>query len=128
MAQIFYDKISKKKSKTPKNYIYRFYMLETTQYNYKELSKTYKEHCQLGFSKFLPQIALGHSQSSILSAAYFENDVLELSTLMIPLLTSNTINSEDVKSMTQDDDDVGRPELPDDQKSDKTIQNEESQS
>jgi hypothetical protein len=36
-------------------------MLETTQANYKELSKIYKEQTQIGFAKVLPQIALGHS-------------------------------------------------------------------
>jgi hypothetical protein len=36
-------------------------MLETTQYNYKDLAKYYKEQVQLGYSKMLPQIALGHS-------------------------------------------------------------------
>jgi hypothetical protein len=37
-----------------KKYRFRFYMLETTQYNYKELSKIYKEHTAMGFSKMLP--------------------------------------------------------------------------
>jgi hypothetical protein len=36
-------------------------MLETTQYNYKDLAKMYKEQVQLGYSKMLPQIAMGHS-------------------------------------------------------------------
>jgi hypothetical protein len=71
-------------------------MLETTQYNYKELSKMYKEHVQLGYSKMLPQIALGHSQSSILNTAYFENEVLHLSEIMIPPLMSSTLSSQDI--------------------------------
>lgn len=36
-------------------------MLETTIYNYKDMSKMYKEQTQIGFSKMLPQIALGHT-------------------------------------------------------------------
>ena len=71
-------------------------MLETTQYNYKELSKMYKEQTQTGFSKMLPQIALGHSQSFILNSITFENDVLNLSEIMIPPLTSATMKGEDV--------------------------------
>ena len=68
-------------------------MLETTQYNYKELSKMYKEQTQLGYSKMLPQIALGHTQNSILNTAYFENEVLHLHEIMIPNLMSSTMSS-----------------------------------
>jgi hypothetical protein len=72
-------------------------MLETTQYNYKDISKIYKEQVQMGYSKMLPQIALGHSQSSILNTAYFENDILHLSEVMIPPLMSSTMNMQDLK-------------------------------
>jgi hypothetical protein len=71
-------------------------MLETTQYNYKELSKMYKEQVQIGYSKMLPQIALGHSQSSIIHTAFFENEVLNLSEIMIPPLMSSTLSSSDI--------------------------------
>lgn len=71
-------------------------MLETTQYNYKELAKTYKEQTQLGYSKMLPQVALGHSQSFILNTAHFENEVLHLSEIMIPPLMSSTLSGEDI--------------------------------
>jgi len=83
-------------SPSNKKYGFRFSMLETTQYNYKELSKLYKEQTQLGFSKMLPQVALGHSQSAILHTAVFENQILELSTIMIPPLMSSTLNGEDL--------------------------------
>ena len=102
-------------------------MLETTQYNYKDLSKTYKEQVQLGYSKMLPQVALGHSQSSILNTVYFENKILNLSEIMIPPLMSSTINGEDILNKSGDSK-SGRPEKPDDQKSDKTIQNKEAMS
>ena len=122
-------------------------MLETTQFNYKDLSTKYKEQVQIGYSKMLPQIALGHSQSSIINTAYFENSVLDLSAIMIPPLMSSTMTSEDIlgkkdsetsgnSQSTQSKVEViqteenkgGRPALPDDQKSDKTIQNIESMS
>ena len=57
----------------------------------------YKEQVQLGYSKMLPQIALGHSQSSILNTAYFENEILHLSEIMIPPLMSSTMSLEDLK-------------------------------
>ena len=56
----------------------------------------YKEQTQLGFSKLLPQIALGHSQSFILNSILFENEVLHLSEIMIPPLMSSTLNGQDI--------------------------------
>jgi hypothetical protein len=58
---MFFDRITRQKFSSGKKYNFRFYMLETTQYNYKDIAKMYKEHTQLGYSKMLPQIALGHS-------------------------------------------------------------------
>jgi hypothetical protein len=40
---IFFDKITLAKNTNRRKYNFRLYMLETTQYNYKELSKMYKE-------------------------------------------------------------------------------------
>jgi hypothetical protein len=51
----------------------------------------------MGFSKMLPQIALGHSQSSILNTIHFENEVLHLADIMIPPLMSSTMRMEDLK-------------------------------
>lgn len=139
--EIFFDRIAQKKSTQNKKYNFRLYMLETTQYNYKELSKMYKEQVQLGYSKMLPQIALGHSQSSILNTARFENEILQLNEIMIPPLMSSTMSSKDLKDknkQTQNNkkqnkiedssNSAGRPEKPDDQKSEKTIQNKEAMS
>lgn len=145
---MFFDAITQAKSTNKKKYNFRLYMLETTQYNYKDLSKLYKEQVQMGYSKMLPQIALGHSQSSIINTAYFENEVLHLSEVMIPPLMSSTMNLQDLKgngeqgknnesgnSKTQkpvegatSDKKAGRPEKEDGQKSEKTIQNKESMS
>lgn len=137
---IFFDRVTQVLGKNRKKYNFRLYMLETTQYNYKELSKMYKEQVQLGYSKMLPQIALGHSQSAIMNTAYFENQILHLSEVMIPPLMSSTMKSEDIlgasnkttqsKSQNKvgEEKQAGRPEKPDDQKSDKTIQNKESMS
>ena len=44
-----------------KKFNFKFQMLETTQYNYKDLATTYKSLTQSGQSKFLPMVALGHS-------------------------------------------------------------------
>lgn len=119
-------------NKQPKKFSYRVQILTTTIYNYKEMAKLYKEQTQLGYSKMLPQIALGQSQSSILATAYFENDLLDLSHVFIPPLMSSTMNADALdKTGTRDLDsnnNGGRPEKEDDQKSEKTIQNKESES
>ena len=151
----FFDRIVQSQCSNKKKCNFRLYMLETTQYNYKDISKMYKEQVQLGYSKMLPQIALGHSQSSILNTAFFENQVLHLSEVMIPPLMSSTMNLEDLKNnsgsnknnpentdksgktsnpknqQTMKDTSekkAGRPETPDEKKSEKTIQNKESMS
>ena len=110
-------------------------LLTTTIYNYKELSKLYKEQTQLGYSKMLPQIALGQTQSSILANAYFENEVLNLIELFIPPMSSNVMNVDILNrssnkgadgTNTNNKETGGRPEKPDDEKSTKTLQNKES--
>ena len=119
-----------------KNVYYRAKILETTIYNYKDLAKTYKEQVQLGYSKLLPQIALGHSQNEILAELKFENEILNISSIMIPAQMSSTMSSKDLGNLSKDkitnkqdiveEKTAGRKELPDDQKSDKTIANRES--
>lgn len=136
---VLWDRVVQKLNKKPKKFKFRLYMLETTQNNYKDLSDKYKAQSQLGNSKILPQLALGHSQSSIINTAYFENQILNLSSIMLPPLQSSVMNAETLQVLgnqgqknngaTQnntDDSTVGRPEKPDDQKSDKTIANQES--
>ena len=93
---MFMDRVVRRMNTSIKKYNFKIYFLETTQYNYQALSKLYKEQTQLGYSKMLPQIALGHSQSFILNTAHFENEVLKLSEIMIPPLMSSTLNGEDI--------------------------------
>ena len=118
-------------NRSPKKVTYRAQILPTTIYNYKDLAKQYKEHTQLGYSKMLPQVALGQSQSAVLATAYFENDILDLVNVFIPPLMSSTMNA-DVLNRKQNNaesgDGAGRPEKEDDEKSTKTIQNKESMS
>lgn len=97
--QMFFDKIVRRKGGGGSKYSFKMYLLETTQYNYKELAKLYKEQTQLGYSKMLPQIALGHSQSFILNSVCFENDILHLSQIMIPPLMSSTLNGQDIQNL-----------------------------
>ena len=136
--QDFLNYIISKFNKQPKKYYYRVQILTTTIYNYKELAKMYKEQTQLGYSKMLPQIALGQSQSSVLANAYFENDLLDLVNVFIPPMMSSTMNADSLTAMqgkkgsgnnANPDNTGGRPtkESQGETVSEKTIQNKESQ-
>jgi len=132
--EMFLNDLISKYNTNPKKLEYRAQILTTTIYNYKELSKLYKEQTQLGYSKILPQLALGQSQSSILANAYFENNVLDLVNVFIPPLMSSTMNTTildrkkggNAEAQGDGSEGAGRKEKPDDQKSEKTLQNRES--
>lgn len=121
----FLNFLLKPYNKNPKKCLFKAQVLFTTIYNYKDLAKIYKEQTQLGYSKMLPQVALGQSQSSILANAYFENDILNLVTKFIPPLSSHTMNSTDLLEQ-EENKESGRPELEDNEKSEKTLANRES--
>ena len=134
----FINDVIEKYNKKPKKYYYRAQILTTTIYNYQEMAKIYKEQMQVGFSKMLPQIALGQAQSTILANAFFENNILDLVNVFIPPMMSSTMNSDVLNRLNNQnktdrgnadsDSTGGRPEKADDEKSEKTIMNEESQS
>ena len=122
--ETFLNVLLKPYNRSPKKILYRAQILPTTIYNYKDLAKQYKEHTQLGYSKMLPQVALGQSQSAVLATAYFENDILDLVNVFIPPLMSSTMNAEVLnRNKTNSSGEAGRPEKEDDEKSTKTIQN-----
>ena len=137
--EILFDTIIQRRIANRKKYTFRFYILDTTQYNYKELSKMYKEEMQIGYGKMFAQIALGHSQNAIMSTAYFENDILGLSEIMIPPMMSSTIGSEDIQNLGKknktetsgnqntSEGQTGRPPKEETELTDKTIANRESQ-
>lgn len=123
--QVFAENLLKKPyNKNPKRLIYKVQILPTTGYNYKELAKLYKEQTMLGFSKLLPQVALGQTQSSVIATAIFENKYMNLADLFIAPQMSSTISKKDSPNGGQ----VGRPPLDDSEKAEKTLQNIESQS
>jgi len=126
-------------NRNPKRLKYTVSILPTTIYNYKDLSKMYKEQTQIGFSKLLPQVALGMSQSEIIATACFENGMLSLNDLFVPPQMSSTMSGTKApdsgrnKTTEKKDDNAqseksqgGRPEKPDDEKSEKTLRNIEA--
>lgn len=136
--QTFLNRVVHRRAKPKKQYSFRVYILETTVYNYQELAKMYKEQVQIGYSKMLPQVAMGHSQSAIIAMAHFENEILDLPSIMIPPLMSSTMKGEDILgkknqpnsqgNQTGEKSTGGRPEKADSKKSEKTIQNKEAMS
>jgi len=129
-------------NKSSKKVYYRFDFLMTTGYNYKELSKMYKEQMQLGHGKLLSQIALGQPQSLILYTLKFENEILHLGDLLQPPQMSSTVSGKDknaggsgakgsgnVGGNAPQSDKQGRPtnEEKGEPTSEKTVANRESQ-
>lgn len=129
----FLNKLIKPHNKNPKKVFYRVSMLPTTIYNYKEMAKLYKEQVALGYSKVLPAIALGQSQSQVIAIAKFENKVLDLVSIFTPPQNANTMSSNPQKADNgangqTEEKKAGRQEKPDDEKSEKTIANKEAMS
>jgi hypothetical protein len=97
-----------------RKYYYQLIILPITIFNRQEMSKFYREQASYGYTRMPATIASGISQSAFLASLTFENDILNLSERMIPLSSSYTQSGGA---------DEGRPAIPDEQKTDKTIQN-----
>lgn len=96
-------------------------ILPTTMSNREKFVSLYKDQATFGYGKFLPAIAMGQTQLDLMATIIFENNILGLGDAMEPLKSSHTTaNGGDGNSSG------GRPPLPDSEKSDKTIANEES--
>lgn len=113
-------KVNFSKGKTGKAIDFKVMMPELTYSNRNDYAKLYKEQASLGYSKFLPAIALGQRQSDIMASLIFENDILHLVDKMQPPQSSNTMSS------SGSGDGRGRPTKSDDEVSEKTIKNKET--
>ena len=98
------------------NINFKYSILPVSWYNVSQYITDTLKLAQSGYSYLLPAIAAGLSQKDLINVKKLENDALDLSTLLIPLASSYTQSSGQ----------VGRPELPLEEKSPKTIQNEQS--
>lgn len=106
-------------NKTRTKYYFKVWFPPLTQNNRVAMSKHYKDLATLGYSKFLPTLALGEDQVTMMALATFENDTLNLNAVMEPLRSSHTASAKDGGK-------GGRPPKDDAEKSDKTIQNQNS--
>ena len=121
------------------NLTFDFEILPTTVFNRQDIQQNYFRAAQYGYSKMFAGVAMGIKQMDQLSLMNFENDFLEMSSKMIPLQSSYTTSGnvvaneeknknsgEKTVSNTQPgdlDNKGGRPELPDEEKSEKTQAN-----
>ena len=121
------------------NLTFDFEILPITVFNREDMQGAYFRGAQYGYSKMLAGVAMGIKQRDQLSLMHFENDILEMSIKMIPLQSSYTTsgpaiqqegnsaksaqNTTTQKSSDDTNNTGGRPELPDEQKSEKTQAN-----
>lgn len=105
-------------NKNPRRLRYKASVLPTTVYNFQDMASAYQTQATLGYSKFLPAVAMGSTPLEVLASAQFENGVLGITDVLEPVRSSSTLSSSD--------DEGGRPETPDDEKAQGTIDNIES--
>ena len=98
------------------NITFQYLMLPISYYNEKEFIDNSFKLANSGYSFLLPALALGISQSNLSNIKDLENDLLELDKKLIPLSSS----------FTQSNSSPGAPTKNIEDKSEKTIQNNES--
>lgn len=101
------------------DYTFDIWFPRLTQHNRADMARLYREQASMGYSKLLPALALGQSQSNFISTLLFENEFLKLGSVMEPVKMASTQSGKASSG-------AGRPEKSDDQKSDKTLANEAS--
>lgn len=106
--------------------LFKMSMPHLSIYNIERKQKMFKDMATNGYSKLLPAITSGLSQTEFLALNHYEEEVLKLSEKLIPVQSSNTLSSKDKPGTTTGK--VGAPEKEEDELSEKTIQNKESQS
>ena len=97
------------------NINFKYEFLPVSWYNASEYITDSFKLAQSGYSYLLPAIALGLSQKDLINLKELENDVLKLGKLLEPLSSAYTSSGK-----------VGRPQKDVEDKSPKTLQNEES--
>lgn len=108
-----------------------FEILPTTMFNIKDYQNMYFQGAQFGYSKMRAGVASGIKQLAQLSLMNFENDFLHMAEKMIPLQSAYTTSSSgssdgsggSKKTSVTVGNQGGRPELPDEEKSEKTQAN-----
>lgn len=94
--------------------------------NREKMTDIYLKNAQYGYSKIIPQIVVGVKQRHFESLLYMENDLLKLNERLIPLKSSHTLSGKTDTSDNSIDKEGGRPESSTDEKTDGTLEKENS--
>ena len=131
------------------NISFKYSIMPVSYYNSSDFIEDSYKLVSSGYSALVPALAFGMSQKDLLGIKDLENDVLKLGEKLKPLSTAYTQSSSDAKSDSNTDDESdqsgkqnegnpteqppnpnpdqgGRPALKGKDKTEKTIQNEES--
>ena len=100
------------------NITFKYSILPITYYNQSDYIKDTFKLAQSGYSFLLPALGCGLNQRELSNIKELENDLLELHEKLLPLSSAYT--------QSANSGDVGRPKLAEEDKSIKTIQNEQS--
>ena len=118
--------------------IFDFEILPTTVFNIKDYQGQYLQGAQFGYSKMRAGVSMGVKQRNLISTIDFENEFLNLDEKMIPLLSSYTQSGDENSTKKNNSGEKkgssgvqakditnkgGRPELADEEKSEKTQAN-----
>lgn len=100
--------------------------------NREKMTDTYLKNAQYGYSKIIPQIAVGVKQRHFESLLYLENDLLKLDKRLVPLMSSHTLSGKAGTTTQQttkavDEVEGGRPQSSTEEKTDGTLEKENSQ-
>lgn len=101
------------------NITFKYTILPISRYNESEYITNSFKLAASGYSLLLPMLAMGFSQQDVVNLKDLENDVLHLRDKLIPPETSYTQSTQSTRE-------AGAPAKSNDEKSDKTIQNEQS--
>lgn len=132
-VKILENKINSSFAKS--GYYFKLNLLPISLYNQTEISTQYLKYAQAGFSKLMPMLAIGVSQLEAEKLLMFERDILELGDLI--QTTQQVMQEEAANQATEqaksadsnpDESGAGRPPSADENKSDKTVANENTPS
>lgn len=117
------------RSKRTYNFVVSY--LPISYRNREKMMDTYLKNAQYGYSKIIPQIAVGVKQRHFESLLYLENDLLKLDKRLVPLMSSHTLsgNAGTTTQQTEaaiDEVEGGRPKSSTEDKTDTTLDREES--
>ena len=116
------------------NITFKYTIMPISYYNAADFADTTFKLVGSGYSALLPALAFGLTQKDLVNIKDLENDVLKLGDKLKPLMSSYTQTgdgtskegSPEGKPVETDVDEGGRPKKKEDEKADKTHQNEES--